>query len=206
LSSFTGTLDNKPISEFTDGELMLALQNGQDIALGELMKRHKRPLFFFVTRYTRDEDTSYDIIQEAFFRVYNRAETYNPSYRFKTWLYQIALNLCRDYARKKKLLSVISLDGQGLFGADDQDKASLHDVLASDENIESLTEHRQTLKFLEKQIDKLPDKLKTALILFALEGHSQEECARILGVTPKTIETRVYRARKILTQKLAQNL
>ena len=82
----------------------------------------------------------------------------------------------------------------------------MHDVLASDENIESLTEHRETLKLLEKQIDKLPHKLKTALILFALEDRSQEECARILGVTPKTVETRVYRARKLLTQKLAQSL
>tara|TARA_B100002019_G_scaffold247254_1_gene225565 strand:- start:146 stop:691 length:546 start_codon:yes stop_codon:yes gene_type:complete len=181
---------------------MLALQKGRDAALDELMKRHKQPLFYFVTRYTRDEDTSYDIVQEAFFRVYDRAETYNPSYRFKTWLYQIALNLCRDYARKKKLQSLVSLDAW----TDDEDKGSLHDVLASGENIESLTEHRQTLKLLDKHIDKLPHKLKTALILFALEDHSQEECARILGVTPKTVETRVYRARKLLMQKLAQSL
>lgn len=198
----TGTPDSKPMSELPDGELMLALQNGRDVALDQLMKRHKQPLFHFVTRYTRDEDTSYDIVQEAFFRVYDRAETYNPAYRFKTWLYQIALNLCRDYARKKKLQSVLSLDAW----TDDEDKGSLHDILASGENIESLTEHRQTLQLLEKQIDKLPHKLKTALILFALEDHSQEECARILGVTPKTVETRVYRARKLLTQKLAESL
>lgn len=202
MSSSIGTPDNKPMSELPDGELMLALQNGRDVALDQLMKRHKQPLFHFVTRYTRDEDTSYDIVQEAFFRVYDRAETYNPAYRFKTWLYQIALNLCRDYARKKKLQSVLSLDAW----TDDEDKGSLHDILASGENIESLTEHRQTLKLLEKQIDKLPHKLKTALILFALEDYSQEECARILGVTPKTVETRVYRARKLLTQKLAQSL
>jgi len=186
------------MSELPDGELMLALQNGRDAALDQLMKRHKQPLFHFVTRYTRDEDTSYDIVQEAFFRVYDRAETYNPSYRFKTWLYQIALNLCRDYARKKKLQSFLSLDAW----TDDTDKGSLHDVLASGENIESLTEHRQTLRLLEKQIDKLPHKLKTALILFALEGHSQEACAELLGVTPKTVETRVYRARKLLSEKL----
>lgn len=202
MNNSTGTPDNKPIPELPDGELMLALQKGRDAALDELMKRHKQPLFYFVTRYTRDEDTSYDIVQEAFFRVYDRAETYNPSYRFKAWLYQIALNLCRDYARKKKLQSLVSLDAW----TDDEDKGSLHDVLASGENIESLTEHRQTLKLLDKHIDKLPHKLKTALILFALEDHSQEECARILGVTPKTVETRVYRARKLLMQKLAQSL
>ena len=75
MNNSTGTPDNKPIPELPDGELMLALQKGRDAALDELMKRHKQPLFYFVTRYTRDEDTSYDIVQEAFFRVYDRAET-----------------------------------------------------------------------------------------------------------------------------------
>ncbi len=202
MSSSTGTPEGKPIPKLSDGDLMLALQKGQDAALDELMKRHKQPLFHFAARYTRDECMAYDIVQEAFFRVYTRAETYNPAYRFKTWLYQIALNLCRDHARKKKLQSFLSLDSW----TDDKEKGSLHDILASGENIESLTEHRQTLRILEKQINKLPHKLKTALILFALEDRSQEECARILGVTPKTVETRVYRARKILLQKLSEKI
>ncbi len=195
-------LGNKPISSLTDGEVMLSLQKGRDSSLNELMRRYKQPLFHFVTRYTRDEDVSYDIVQETFLRVYKRAETFNPAYKFKTWLYKIALNLCRDYARKKKLQAAISLDSW----IGNEGEVSLHDVLASDENIESLSEHRQTLKLLENQIDKLPHKLKTALILFSLEGHSQEECARILSVTPKTIEMRIYRARKILLQAMAKKL
>ncbi len=204
MSSFNGTPENNSaaLDNRSDGEIMLALQCGQDKALDELMHRYKQPLFHFVTRYTRDEDTSYDIVQETFFRVYNKAESFNPAYKFKTWLYQISLNLCRDYARKKKLQSFVSLDTWG----NNDDEGSLHDILASDENIESLTEHRQTLKLLESQIDKLPHKLKTALILFALEDHSQEECARILGITPKTVEMRVYRARKILLQVLSKKI
>lgn len=203
MSSFNGTPEsNRAPDNRNDGEIMLALQGGQDKALDELMHRYKQPLFHFVTHYTHDEDTSYDIVQETFFRVYNKAESFNPAYKFKTWLYQIALNLCRDYARKKKLQSLVSLDSWG----NNDDDGSLHDILASDENIESLTEHRQTLKLLKKQIDKLPHKLKTALILFALEDHSQDECARILGVTPKTVETRIYRARKILLQNFVKKI
>jgi len=198
LSSLSATLGNN----LSDEEVMIALQAGQDSALDELMRRYKQPLFHFVTRYTRDEETSYDIVQEVFFRVYNKAETFNPAYKFKTWLYQIALNLCRDHARKKKILSFVSLDSWG----NSEDELSLHDVIASDENIESLAERRQMLELLESQIDKLPHNLKTALILFALEGKSQEECARILGITPKTVETRVYRARKTLLQKMSKRI
>ncbi len=193
---------NKSFTDLSDCEVIFALQKGHDSALNEIMHRYKKPLFHFVTRYTRDEEISYDIVQETFFRVYKKAETFNPSYKFKTWLYQIALNLCRDYARKKKLQSFISLDSW----TKNEEEISLHDIIASDENIENLAEHRQTLKLLETQIDKLPHKLKTALILFALEDHSQEECARILGVTPKTVETRIYRARKTLLRKLSEKL
>ena len=204
MSSLGGTPENSAAQDTrSDGEIMLALQRGQDKALDVLMHRYKQPLFHFVTRYTRDEDTSCDIVQETFFRVYQKAESFNPAYKLKTWLYQIALNLCRDYARKKKLQSFISLDSW--IGGDEED-GSLHDILANEENIESLTEHRQTLKLLENQIDRLPHKLKTALILFALEDHSQEECARILGITPKTVEMRVYRARKTLLQNFVKKI
>lgn len=203
MSNSTGTPENKSLPDLGDGDLMLALQGGRDVALDELMHRYKQPLFYFVTRYTQDEEASYDIVQEAFVRVYTRAETFNPAYKFKTWLYQIALNLCRDYGRKKKLQSFISLDS---WITKNGEEVSLHDIVAGDENIESLIEHRQTLMILEKQIDALPHKLKTALIMFSLEGRSQEECARILGITPKTVEMRVYRARKILLKKVSEKV
>jgi len=204
LSSSNITLGNKAFPDLPDGKVMLALQKGRKPALDELMRRYKKPLFNFIMRYTKDEDISYDILQETFFRVYNKAETYNPAYKFKTWLYQIALNLCRDYSRKKKLKYLVSIDTW--LGGEEYESASLHEILASDENIENLTEHRQMLKLLESQIDLLPHKLKTALILFALENNSQEECARILGITPKSVEMRVYRARKTLLQRISKKI
>jgi len=195
-------LTSKISSQPSDEELIFSLQKGLDNALTKLMERYKKPLFYFITRYIKDEDISYDILQETFIKVYNRAETFNVQYKFKTWLYQIAFNLCRDYARKQKLHSFLSLDAW----IGNENKNSLHDVLMSDENIENLVEQRQTLQLVEEQIAKLPHKLKTALILFSIENHSQKECAKILSVTPKIIETRVYRARKILLQQLSKNL
>jgi RNA polymerase sigma-70 factor (ECF subfamily) len=62
----------------------------------------------------------------------------------------------------------------------------------------------ERLAALEAAITELPHKLKTALILFALENRSQAECAELLGVSAKTVETRVYRARKILEKKIAR--
>lgn len=69
---------------------------------------------------------------------------------------------------------------------------------------EGFADTRQQLKMFEQEVARLPHKLKTALILFAVEGNSQENCAQLLNTTPfpKAIEARVYRVRKILTGKL----
>lgn len=186
----------------SDEELIALVKQGVSLALNTLMLRYKQKLFAFIIRYVKDEDAAYDILQETFIKVHFKAGTYKPEYKFSTWLYQIAMNLCRDWGRKNKVKQWLSLDA--LINNDTEE--TYHDILADpSSNIEDLTDLKKNLKLLDKEIQKLPHNLKTALILFAIEEYSQEKCAEILGVTPKTIETRVYRARKILAEKIAKN-
>lgn len=185
---------------------MQALIEGDKGALSHLMTRYKKPLFHFALRYVRDEDVAYDIVQDAFVRVYERAETYNSAYKFKPWLYRIAINLCRDYGRWKKLRATFSLDRWQERLEASGDAEGLHDLLPHELNEEDAHEHRQTLRALEAEIELLPHKLKTALLLFTLESASYEDCAALLGVTPKTVEMRVYRARQKLREKLADKI
>lgn len=196
-------INNAKINDTTpDKTLIQLVTEGCEPALNELMRRYKHKLFAFISRYVKDEDAAYDILQETFIRVHFKAGTYSPAYEFSTWVHQIAINLCRDWGRKQKLRQFLSLDTP----LGDGENGTLHDVLPdTSRNIEDLSELRQHLGVLDREIERLPHKLKTALILFALEENSQERCAEILGVTPKTVETRVYRARKILAEKLAKN-
>lgn len=191
------------ISDGTSDETLIAqVQQGIEPALNTIMSRYKHKLFAFISRYVKDEDAAYDILQETFIKVHFKADTYKPEYKFSTWLYQIAMNLCRDWGRKNKLKQWLSLDAL----INDDTEETYHDILADqNSNIEDLTDLRKNLKLLDKEIRKLPHNLKTALILFAIEEYSQEKCAEILSVTPKTVETRVYRARKILAEKIAKN-
>jgi RNA polymerase sigma-70 factor (ECF subfamily) len=185
-----------------DEVLMPLVRQGSEPALNTLMRRYKNKLFTFISRYVKDEDAAYDILQEVFIRLHFKADTYNPEYTFSTWLHQIAINLCRDWGRKQKIRQIFSLDSSPEIGED----GSYYDIIADPtSNIEDITDLRKNLAALDKEIQRLPHKLKTAIILFAIEEYSQEKCAKILGVTPKTVETRVYRARKILAEKIAKH-
>lgn len=177
----------------SDEQLLQRLCAGEKLVLDVLMQRYQDSLYHFVIRYIHDEHLAYDIVQETFVRVYTRATSFNQEYRFKTWLYQIALNLCRDWGRRKSLLHFFSFNE-----AEEKDSA----YTGYEAGVEEKNETNDEIARLHKYISKLPHKLKAALILFTLEEKSQIESAAILGVSPKTIETRVYRAKKILEKKM----
>src|SRR5574342_1427852 len=83
----------------TDEELMAAVAGGDDAALAELLGRWHRPLFQFIDRQTNGRDVE-DLYQETWLRVVRAAGRFDPRRRFSTWLFQIALNLCRDWHRR----------------------------------------------------------------------------------------------------------
>lgn len=178
------------MKECSDQELIDRLTRGEHPALNEIMARYKHRLFAFIRRYVGDEDIAYDLLQETFTKLYFSAASYKPEYTFSTWLFQIALNLCRDHGRKKKLAQFFSLDDEDIEFTD----------ISPDP--EMLAQSSQGMKHIHQSIESLPHKLKTALILFALEDRSQQECANLLGISAKTVETRIYRARKLLEKKI----
>ena len=180
-----------------DWPLICALQGGDENALTELIQKYEQPLFRFIFRYVGDEETARDLLQETFVRLYFNAGKFRQQAKFSTWLHTIATNLCRDLSRSKQYRKgrvTVS------FNAFDQDESRTPDTSA---NPGEALVASEKLAALEAAISELPHKLKTALILFCLEDRSQAECAGLLGVSAKTIETRVYRARKLLQQKLA---
>lgn len=178
-----------------DRELVNRLSSGDDFALNEIMQRYKERIYRLAWRYVGNEDTALDVVQETFTKLYFNINKYDPAYKFSTWLFQIAVNLCRDHLRKKKNHARnVSYDALSENGSSDWQQ--------SEENIETSFQSKQQLAHLRQEIERLPDTLKEAFILFALEDRTQNECAEILNVSAKTVETRVYRARKILTEKL----
>lgn len=185
-----------PAAAPRDNELVDRLKAGDDRALSDLIGRYKERIYRFAWRAVGHEEAAVDIAQETFVKAYFKIGTYDPHYKFSTWLFQIALNLCRDHRRRSRhRLRDVSIDHLSSREVSEAWERSDEDVVA-------LAAAREQLGRLRQEIARLPHALRDAFILFALEERSQQECAELLGVTPKSIESRVHRARALLVKKL----
>ena len=182
-----------------DFACMVRLKEGDDLALNELMERWQKPLHSFILRYVGNHRDSIELAEETFVRVHQHRNRFNFKSKFSTWLLTIATNLCRQHARWRKRHPTISLDDAASI-----DEVSEESLFVSAEEIPSALASRTELaRLVKEEIEKLPHDLKTAVLLFAYDGLSYAEIGVILGCTPKAVETRLYRVRKLLAKRLA---
>jgi RNA polymerase sigma factor (sigma-70 family) len=178
-----------------DAALARRAAQGDERAFAELVRRHKEPLYRLMRRYTGDADQAYEAAHEAFIAVWRNLGRFDPDRSFVAWLRTIAFNKARDLGRRRAV-------HRFLLGSDALEESALV-VSDSSEDAEVQLMQQQRVAALDRAVAGLPARLKEALILTAFDGRSQKEAGDILGVSEKTIETRVYRARKLLAVALA---
>jgi RNA polymerase sigma factor (sigma-70 family) len=179
------------------------LQRGNDAILETLMDRHKEGLFRFIYRYTQSEEDARDLLQETFVRAYLKRHQFQPRARLSTWFYRIALNLCRDHARSRA--GKQSRRTESIFVQTEAAGEHPREIPSPATSADRILESKEESARLHAAIRELPHDLKTALILTVFEDYSQKECAELLGITPKAVEGRVARARKILEDSFARH-
>jgi RNA polymerase sigma-70 factor (ECF subfamily) len=185
-------------AEASDTTLARRAVAGDDRAYEQLVRRHKAGIYRLLRRYTADPDQAYEAVQEAFIAAWTALDRYDGARPFLAWLQTIAINKARDRGRRMAVRRLVF----GAAGLDADALATVDPVQPADEAVIEAQRARR----LELEIAHLPTSLKAALLLTAFEGCSQQEAGRILGVSAKTIETRVYRARKLLAKRLADDL
>jgi RNA polymerase sigma-70 factor (ECF subfamily) len=158
------------------------------------MGRHKHWLYRFVRRYVGDADESYDVVQDAFVSAMSNLHRYDSSRPFEAWLRRIALNKCRDRARRETVRRAFGLSRRG-----PEETEQVADTAApADLTIAASA----AMGALDKAIAALPAALKEPLVLTVLEGLSQKEAGALLGISAKAVEVRVYRAKRQLAETL----
>ena len=184
---------NLDISLCSDGDLAALALSGQERAYREFLNRYREPVYRLVRNTIRDSEEALDVTQESFVAAFAALKRYDRERPFKLWIARIAINKCRDWARRRAVRSFFT---RALPIDDGFDWAS--------DNASPETEagDRAELSRVSAAIGELPLKLREALILRAIDGMSQAEAAETLGVTEKTVETRLYRARARLNDLL----
>jgi len=190
-------------SHDADISAMRRLRDGEDLALNEIMERWQRRLTSYLLRYLGNETAALDLAEETFVRVYQSRSKFQPRGEFSTWLFAIATNLARQHFRWLKRHPAISIDSPEAGG----DERPLGDRLpANDANPRDAAEKDERAKLVKEAVLALPHDLREAVVLFEYEDLSHEQIGKIAGCSPKAVETRLYRARQILREKLQHYL
>lgn len=193
-----------------DVALMLALQRGQDSALNGLMQRWRGPLIAFFLRSTGRAEEAADLAQETFVRVYTSRARYQPSGKFSTWLFTIAANLARNFARWRGRHPTVELAGaleDGETAESAMERLSLNPPPGAPDALPlepgQALEAEERARAVRAAIRSLPEDMREALILFTYHDLSYRDIAKIQGTREKNVENRLYRARVMLKERLA---
>jgi len=179
-------------------QLVGAARAGDRTAFEELVRRHKSALYRFVRRYVGNPADAYDILQETFVSAWLALARFDPDRSFSTWLHTIALNKCRDHARRRAVRQRLSLR---FFASERALLQARADGAA--ESPQSLLPAPQ--RRLDIALAGLPRRYKEPLLLTLVGGLTHQQAAQQLGVTTKAVEMRIHRAKKRLSEALAEH-
>lgn len=177
-----------------ENRLVEQSKQGDEEAFGVLVKKYKTKVFNLAYSFTKDRETADDLAQEVFIKVYYALEKFKFKSGFGTWLYRIAVNHLKDHLRKHAKERHISLEALG------REPSLSEDEIKKKEKAQEVADRK---KLLYQALRSLPEKYQVILSLRDIQGHSYEEIAGILKLSPGTVDSRLHRARKMLRKKIA---
>lgn len=179
----------------TDEFTLRRAQKGDPAAFEQLVTPHEQTIWRVCWHYTRHQQDAQDCMQEAMLKAWRAIGSYRGDCALETWLYHIAATVCVDFLRKRKRLpETESAEEMAENGLQPVDASPTPDAAAL--NAESSEQLREA-------IDSLPGDMRTALILYALEGRQYDEIAAITGTSIGTVKSRLNRARQKIAKFLA---
>jgi RNA polymerase sigma-70 factor (ECF subfamily) len=173
-------------AQWRDGDSTATVAEDDPLAFSELMSRHREALLRCIRRYVGGSDDALDVLQETFFSAWMALGHYDRHRPFLVWIRTIAVNKCRDRARRTAVRAAV-------FGPWTSDE--MLEIADSRPGPPELLESEQALDRLRSSLAKLPVSLRKPLLLTTLEGMSHRQAGHCLGISAKAVELRIYRAR-----------
>jgi RNA polymerase sigma-70 factor (ECF subfamily) len=179
----------------TDEELVARSVGGDTESFNHLIKRWERPIYALAYRTIGREDEARDVCQETFLRAFRGLAGFKGQAKFSSWLYRIALNLCRDWMRRERRAPVVPTP----------DGVDLVELAGEGENVERADDRvaRQDLsRAVARAMRTLPEEQRAAIVLKEYHGLTFQEIADLLGCPLSTVKTRLYQGLTVLRREL----
>ena len=181
----------------TDDELVTLARGGDADSFNQLILRWERPIYALAYRVIGREEDAKDVCQETFLRAFRALPGFRGQAKFSSWLYRIALNLCRDWIRRERRAPVVQ-------PPEDVDLIELAAAAEPSESIEDLVARKDLSRLVEKAMTLLPEEQRTAIVLKEYHGLTFQEIADLVGCPLITVKTRLYQGLTVLRRELAK--
>jgi RNA polymerase sigma-70 factor (ECF subfamily) len=171
-------------------------------AFAELVNKWQGSIQRLCVRMLGDLHRGEDLAQEAFARLYARRQAYQPSARFSTYLWRVALNLCYDELRRLKRRPETSLDAESLDG--DETFSILDSHAAVETTPESEIHNREQAEMVRHALQKLPEHYRAVVVLRHYEDLKFREIADVLDIPEGTVKSRMAEGLQQLSEILTR--
>ncbi|WP_166670763.1 RNA polymerase sigma factor [Olivibacter sp. XZL3] len=176
---------------YPDHELIAKINAGNLHAFRLLVSMHERLVQGMVRQIVKDEDDQKDVCQDVFIKVYKNLKYFKQESKLSTWIAQIAYTTSLDFLKKTKKQQDLT----------DETRLNEH-CLVAEGGPEQELNSKEMRTFVLKTIDMLPPAYKLVVNLFHIEEYSYQEIGQITGLSEGTIKSHLFRARKLLKDKL----
>jgi len=185
--------------DLTVQRLIKQIKKGDQQAFAEIVELYQDRIFQLCYRMLGNRHEAEDVAQEAFVRAYMNIDRFDVDKKFSTWLFRIATNLTIDHLRKKRPDHYLDAELTGTDGV------TLYSYLAADEKLpEDTLLENELQQTVQKEIQSLPPKYRSAIILKYMQDLSLKEISEILELPIATVKTRIHRGREALRKRLCK--
>jgi len=186
-----------PIEEDPDRDLVDRWKGGDAVAFATLVRRHEKRIFRMLLRMTGNREEAEDVTQDTFLSLHRNGHRFRSEARFSTYIYRVAVNAALNRRRtlRRSRERIQKLEVRQIAG---------DDLPSSPRSPEDAVAGAEVGAVVHEALGRLPESLRTPVVLYDLEDRSYGEISRILGIADGTVKSRIHRARQALRVELRE--